>query len=31
VIAGGETPAKETESWNSVNRWTNRKTPYFKS
>jgi virulence factor len=31
VIAGGETPAKESESWESVNRWTDRKTPYFNS
>jgi virulence factor len=31
VIAGGETPGKESENWDSVNRWTNRKTPYFNS
>jgi predicted dehydrogenase len=31
VIAGGETPAKESESWDNVNRWTNRKTSNFNS
>jgi virulence factor len=31
VRMGGETPAKESESWDNVNRWTNRKTPYFNS
>ena len=29
VIAGGETPGKESDKWDNVSRWTNKKTPYF--
>jgi virulence factor len=31
VVAAGETPGKESENWDNVSRWSNRKTPYFHS
>jgi len=31
VVAGGETPGKESENWDNVSRWPNKKTPYFHS
>jgi virulence factor len=31
VSAAGETPAKESENWDNVQRWNSKKEPYFKS
>jgi virulence factor len=31
VVAGGEIPGKESENWDNVSRWSNKKTPYFHS
>jgi len=31
VKAAGENPADETDNWDNVQRWTNKREPYFKS